>query len=96
MNFTESLWSVGICYNEIQFVGITKLTGMFSSLAERAMLMKAIEFIEQAQSFAECELISKEPQGTFEVKNEGDITIGFTIAFKEPAKAQAFALQLRK
>ena len=58
MEKIESLWKVGIRFNEIQFIGIApRLGGIFASATEQALLTKAVDYIVQAQKFAECMIL---------------------------------------
>ena len=90
MEKIESLWKVGIRFNEIQFIGIApRLGGIFGNATEQALLTKAVDYIEQAQKFAECIPLSKIPEG-METTNKNDVMVGFTLMFKDAEKAKLF------
>ncbi len=90
MEKIESLWKVGIRFNEIQFIGIApRLGGIFGNATEQALLTKAVDYIEQAQKFAECIPLSKVPEG-METTNKNDVMVGFTLMFKDAEKAKLF------
>lgn len=96
MEKIESLWRVGIRFNEIQFIGIApKLGGIFEGVTEQSLLTKALDYINQAQKFAECTPISRPPEG-MEVKDDHTVIVGFTLMFKEPDKAKLFLNELKK
>lgn len=96
MEKIESLWKVGIRFNEIQFLGIApKLGGLFEDATEQALLSKAVDYIAQAQKFAECILLSKVPDG-MDVKDNNTVIVGFTLMFKDPTKAHLFLEELKK
>ena len=88
MEKIESLWRVGIRFNEVQFIGIApRLGGIFGNATEQALLTKAVDYIEQAQKFAECIPLSKVPEG-MEITNKNDVMVGFTLMFKDAEKAK--------
>lgn len=96
MEKIESLWKVGIRFNEIQFIGIApRLGGIFASATEQALLTKAVDYIVQAQKFAECIPLSKVPEemGTIDQNN---IMVGFTLMFKDAEKAKLFLQSLKQ
>ncbi len=96
MEKIESLWKVGIRFNEVQFIGIApKLKGIFENASEQALLTKALGYIEQAQAFADCIPLSQEPEWS-ELKDNNTIAVGFTLMFKEANKARAFLDELKK
>ena len=96
MEKIESLWRVGIRFNEVQFVGIApKLGGIFGNATEQALLTKAVDYIEQAQRFAECIPVSKPPEG-MELVNKNDVMVGFTLMFKEAEKAKLFLESIKQ
>ena len=98
MEKIESLWKVGIRFNEVQFLGIApRLGGIFANATEQALLTKAVDYIKQAEKFAECVPLSKEPEGMAdEIKDGTTVIVGFTLMFKEPEKAKLFLEELKK
>ncbi len=96
MEKIESLWKVGIRFNEIQFIGIApRLGGIFGNATEQALLTKAVDYIEQAQKFAECIPLSKFPEG-MEITNKNDVMVGFTLMFKDAEKAKLFLESIKQ
>ncbi len=96
MEKIESIWKVGIRFNEVHFVGIApKLGGIFGNVTEQALITKALDYIKEAQAFAECMPISEPPQG-MNVQDNNTIAVGFTIMFKEPQKAKQFLDNLQR
>lgn len=96
MEKIESLWKVGIRFNEVQFIGIApRLGGIFGNATEQALLTKAVDYIEQAQKFAECIPLSKVPEG-MEITNKNDVMVGFTLMFKEAEKAKLFLESIKQ
>ena len=96
MEKIESLWKVGIRFNEIQFIGIApRLGGIFGNATEQALLTKAVDYIEQAQRFAECIPLSKVPEG-METTNKNDVMVGFTLMFKDAEKAKLFLESIKQ
>ncbi len=96
MEKIESLWKVGIRFNEIQFIGIApRLGGIFGNATEQALLTKAVDYIEQAQKFAECIPLSKVPEG-MGTTNKNDVMVGFTLMFKDAEKAKLFLESIKQ
>ena len=96
MEKIESLWKVGIRFNEIQFIGIApRLGGIFGNATEQALLTMAVDYIEQAQKFAECIPLSKVPEG-METTNKNDVMVGFTLMFKDAEKAKLFLESIKQ
>ena len=96
MEKIESLWKVGIRFNEVQFIGIApRLGGIFGNATEQALLTKAVDYIEQARKFAECIPLNKVPEG-MEITNKNDVMVGFTLMFKEAEKAKLFLESIKQ
>ena len=96
MEKIESLWKVGIRFNEVQFIGIApRLGGIFGNATEQALLTKAVDYIKQAQKFAECIPLSKVPEG-METTNKNDVMVGFTLMFKDAEKAKLFLESIKQ
>ena len=97
MEFIQTEWQVKVEFNKVYVVGTAPNKNNFiSQYIERAMITKAIEYIDKAKKVGECIILSEEPKGLIHSTNNNTISVYFSVMFKSQIKADEYAYAINK